>query len=439
LKHLDESVARTLGEILIKHGQSSLTDARRCENLLKDYCGEYKEEISLLVSAVKQRIAIDLLVSQDGLPRDLLRDLLIKRLRKNQSLGEAEARWTVESWAIAVRALVRAETSEEPGAVLITATALDASLPEKPRFGIVGQSQKPIRSVAFSPFGDSAVSGGDDGIITVSNIHTRVTQVVGEGRGAISSVTFSPNGVLLASAREEPEPTAAGIQVWDLQSGEALDLGESGKRSPSVIFSPGGRRLASAVAEPNGIIRVWNLQTGQARVLKGEWGGAVSISFSPDGSLIAAADSNLTNPAIRLWDLETGTARILGRCNRQITSVAFAPDGQSVASGSWDETVRLWNIRTGAARVLGKNCSCITCLAFAQTGDMVAACSLDSRIRVWDLTSGKSRTIGVCDSVNSVAFSNDGKMLVTGSRDGTVRLWAAPLAAALQNDAEGVR
>ena len=104
-------MARTLGEILSRHGQSSLTDARLCENLLKDYCGEFKEEIALLVSAVKERVAIDLLVSQDGLPQNLLRNLLIKRLRKNQSLGEGEARWAVESWSSAVRTLIRAETA----------------------------------------------------------------------------------------------------------------------------------------------------------------------------------------------------------------------------------------------------------------------------------------------------------------------------------------
>ena len=76
MKRLDELVTRKLGEILIKHGRASLTDARLCENLLKDYCGEYKEEISLLVLAVKERIAIDLVVSQDAIPRDVLRALL---------------------------------------------------------------------------------------------------------------------------------------------------------------------------------------------------------------------------------------------------------------------------------------------------------------------------------------------------------------------------
>lgn len=424
MKHLDEFVTQKLSEILSKHGQSSLTDARLCENLLKDYCGEYKDEISLLVSAVKERIAIDLLVSHDGLPRNLLRDLLIKRLRKNRSLSEGEARWAVDSWSQAIRALVRAETKATAEESISVSSAHRDEAPHSLalRFGVLGRCAKAIRSVDFSPFGDSVASGDEAGAIRLWNVHTGDMRILVEGPAPVSSVTFSPNGVLLASAGEGEVSTTAGIRVWDLQSGEPLYLGASGKRSPTVVFSPGGRRLASGSAESSGV-RVWNLQTGQVRTLKGSWGGPVSISFSPDGRWIAAADSDLTNPAVRLWDLETGTARVLGHCNRQITSVAFSPDGQSVASGSWDEMVRLWNVRTGEARVLAKNCSCICCLAFSPTGEKVAACSLDSRIRVWDTATARSRTVGLCDSVNSVAFSTDGKALVTGSADGTVRLW----------------
>jgi hypothetical protein len=96
LKRLDESVPQQLGEILIKHGLSPLTDPKLCENFLKDYCAAYKEEIALLVLAVRERVASDLLVSQDGLARDLLRALLVKRLRKNHALSEGDARWAVE-------------------------------------------------------------------------------------------------------------------------------------------------------------------------------------------------------------------------------------------------------------------------------------------------------------------------------------------------------
>ena len=282
MKPFDEVVTQKLGEILIEHGRSPLTDARLCESFLKDYCGEYKEEISLLVLAVRERVAIDLLVSQDGLPRDLLRALLITRLRKNRSLSEGAARWAVESWSLAIRTLSRieseSETSNEGASTESPLASTSNHLASKlaPRLGILGQCEKGIRSVAVSPFGDRIAAGGEDSIIRLWQVHSGEERILGQCAGPVLSVAFSPNGVLLASASEGDISTKPGVQVWDLHSGEALPLGECGRRSTSVVFSPGGKSLASGSAEPQGVIRVWNLQTGQMRVLKGPWPGPAS-------------------------------------------------------------------------------------------------------------------------------------------------------------------
>lgn len=413
MKRFAENVPRQLGEILIKHGRAALTDARLCENLLKDYCPEQKEEISLLAIGVKERIASDLLVSQDGLHRDLLRALLVKRLRKAHSLSEGDARWIVESWGTAIRALARAET-----------TTTDIPIHSSPEIqlnpsnswsksGVVGRCPQAVRSVAVSPLDNSIVSGADDGLIRLWNYSTTI---LSEHQTPVSALAFAPNGALIAAA------AGSDLYLIDLQSKEATLLGHVGKQ-PSLVFSPGGRSLAATGTNSPCEIHVWNLQTGGSRVLKGAWKGAASISFSPDGSTIVAADSDLSNPSIRLWDIETGTARVLGSSTRQITSVVFLHDNKRIASGSWDETVRLWNVQTGEARILGENCSCIVRLASSTKGDRIAASSLDGKLRVWDLETGRSRVVGSCSGVNAVVFTTDDEALVTGSNDGTVRLW----------------
>lgn len=425
MKQLDELVTQRLGEILSKHGRQPLTDAKLCENLLKDYCGEYKEEISLLVSAVRERVPSDLLTSHDGLPREMLRALLVKRLRKDRSLSEGAARWIVDSWWQAVRTLLREEARRDgdfSSSVESVSSTSGSSGEQSLKFGVVAESAKSIRAVACSPFGDDVAFAGDECLICIWNSHRRETRVLGECDGPVSSLAYSPNGVLIASANEGKDLRRSSVQVWDLRSGEMVDLGECGEQAPSIAFSPGGKSLACASAETDGLLRVWNLQTGQVRVLKSAGGGSSSISFSPDGKSIAAADAARINPAIRVWDLETGTARTIGSSRRQITSVAFSADGKSVASGSWDETLCLWDVQTGQSRVLGKNCSCICCLVFATEEGKIAASSLDGGIRVWNLRTMQSRTIGTCHNVNAVAFLAN-KALVTGSSDGTVRLW----------------
>lgn len=417
MKRFDESVPRQLGEILIKHGRSSLTDARLCENLLKDYCPEHKEEIALLALAVKERIASDLFLSQDGLQRDLLRSLLVKRLRKATSLSEGDARWAVDSWGVAIRALARAETNfaddsaPSPSELQLNQSNLWS------RTGVIGQCPMPVRAVVVSPLDNSIISGSDDGRICLWRTEKRV---LAECEGPVSALAFSPNGALLALASESE------VHLLDVQSREARLLGQVGKQ-PLLSFSPGGKSLAATGTDSPCEIQVWNLQTGGTRVLKGTWKGPASISFSPDGNTIVAAGSDRSNPAIRIWDLETGGARVLGQSTRQITSVAFLPDGKRVVSGSWDETVRVWNVRTGEVRTLGENCSCIVRLTVSNKGDRIAATSLDGRIRIWDLDTGRSRIAGQCYGVNAIAFTAGDKALITGDDDGFLRAWNTDL------------
>ena len=401
---------QTLGEILIKHGLAPLTDAKLCENLLKDYCGAFKEEIALLVLAVRERVASDLLVSQDGLQRDLLRGLLVKRLRKGRTLNEGDARWAVESWSRAIRTLSRSKVTTTDSDLQPIRDANPSN--PWPRSGVIARSSKAVRSIAVSLSSEMIVSGGDDGIICL--LQPESSSTLKQCDEPVSALAFSPNGVLIAAV------SGSSVEIVDLHSGEVKLLGQIGKQ-PSLVFSPGGKSLASTSADGRCEIQVWNLQTGQMRVLKGAWSGPRSIAFSPDGHQIAAADSDRSNPSIRLWDLETGTMRVLGGSTRQITSISFLAGGQELASGSWDETVRLWNVRTGEARILGENCSCVCLLSVSMQSDKLAAYSLDGRIRVWDLESGRSRTIGECAGVNALSFLSDS--IVTGSDDGAVRLW----------------
>ena len=91
-----------LCELIVEYGRSLCADPRRCEALLKDYCGQYKREIFVLISALKNRVAEDLLKTSAGAPQTLLLGRLIKRLEDELGLAETAAKWAVESWALAL-------------------------------------------------------------------------------------------------------------------------------------------------------------------------------------------------------------------------------------------------------------------------------------------------------------------------------------------------
>ncbi len=93
---------QTLRQILAKHGKEVCSDARRCENLLKDACGSYRREINVLVNAIEERVPLDLLAANRSMPTELLLTRLEKRLEEQTAMTAEAARWAVASWALAL-------------------------------------------------------------------------------------------------------------------------------------------------------------------------------------------------------------------------------------------------------------------------------------------------------------------------------------------------
>ncbi len=91
-----------LGEIVRKHGVSVVDNPRRCEGLLRDYCGKFRREVSVLTMALEERVALDLLAGAKTTPRQVLLSRLAQRLCDNLALSEQAARWAVNSWAFAL-------------------------------------------------------------------------------------------------------------------------------------------------------------------------------------------------------------------------------------------------------------------------------------------------------------------------------------------------
>ncbi len=100
-----------LREIIQQHGRSIIENPRRCENLLRDYCGEFRREISVLTMALEEHTVADMLSAApaSALPRKVTLARLAQRLCDNLALSEAAARWSIESWAWALGLITDAE------------------------------------------------------------------------------------------------------------------------------------------------------------------------------------------------------------------------------------------------------------------------------------------------------------------------------------------
>lgn len=111
---MNELARRKLLEIVARHGNSVIENPRRLEGLLRDYCGAYRREVSVLMMAVEEHAVLDLLASAASIPQKILLARLAQRLCDNLAISETAARWSIESWALALGVISEAEVTLEP-------------------------------------------------------------------------------------------------------------------------------------------------------------------------------------------------------------------------------------------------------------------------------------------------------------------------------------
>ncbi len=92
--------------IIARFGRSLISDPKRCRALLLDLCPGYKRETAVLIAALKEKVAADIVRDIDSMPREFLISQLTRRLYENLGMAEEFARWAVLSWMYALETSV---------------------------------------------------------------------------------------------------------------------------------------------------------------------------------------------------------------------------------------------------------------------------------------------------------------------------------------------
>jgi hypothetical protein len=127
---MDVLPRQKLCEIVVTYGESVAEEPRRCEALLRDLCGAYRREISVLTSAARERVPSELLAGQRSIPAAILLPRLSRRLQDDLGLAEEAASWAVESWALALRVLPQPllkPVDQRPGSPAVDTTSRKSS------------------------------------------------------------------------------------------------------------------------------------------------------------------------------------------------------------------------------------------------------------------------------------------------------------------------
>jgi len=301
-------------------------------------------------------------------------------------------------------------------------------------------AQAPLDSLAVSPDGTLAATGGWDGFARIWNLATgALVHEFRHGGLYVHSVAFSPDGQLLATGSDDP---AGYVQLFNVATGQQQAvLSGHADAVLSVIFSHDGRKLLTSSYDKTA--RIWNLaQPGEPVVLNGHTWWVWQAAFSPDDQQIVTVSQDAT--AI-VWNVSTGkpSPPFTGH-DGPVYSATFTADGQQVISGGYDHRLLMWNPATlkpyefrkledGAAvravpefQELGRHATSIRCVSLSSDGEFLLSGGQDNSVRLWNLATQRLvQTFRGHDSwVRGVAFGRDGRSLITASQDATVRTWS---------------
>ncbi|WP_310426410.1 NB-ARC domain-containing protein [Chamaesiphon sp. VAR_48_metabat_135_sub] len=298
------------------------------------------------------------------------------------------------------------------------------------QIGILGPHTHTFRGIKFSRDGQKFVTGGDDCLIRIydlpklladdsrSTVDSHCLQKLTGHTNWVFSPVYSPDESQLASTSADGT-----VRIWDLATGNCLQILPHEHWVVRAIFSPDGRQII--VSGLSSTIYVWDTSSGELiKTLTGHLDWVWSIDLSADGNTLFSTGEDRT---IRGWDLPTGICHTVFRAHQdRIWTISLSPDGRHLISGSEDRTIKIWDLQWGkCVKTINGYSNWIKSIAFVPNRDWLASCHCDGTIRLWSLQNLTCihTLCGHTDAVLTLAISSDGSYLASSSLDRTIRIW----------------
>jgi WD40 repeat protein len=299
-----------------------------------------------------------------------------------------------------------------------------------------GGHSESVNSVTYSPDGQLLASGSSDRTIKIwrhDGTFIKSLAIPYDPNAQLTdvrSVAISPDGTLIAAGVEQyrNQTEFGAVQIWRISDGQLVQnfTGYS-QAVNSVAFSPDGQYLASGSKDRS--VKVWRMANGALVSSRSDHLQSVNtVAFSPDGRWLSSGSDDWTVKLYRTSDW--GLEQTLSGHTNNIYSVAFSSDGKTLATGSWDQTVRLWNVSDWSLAFSLAHGSGVGAVAFSPDGKTLATGTWDHNIRLWDPKRGVlvDTLVGHSAFVQTLAFAPDSRTLASGSwyPEFAIKLWWPP-------------
>jgi WD40 repeat protein len=298
------------------------------------------------------------------------------------------------------------------------------------QIAMIGPHTTHFRGMTFSRDGQRFITGGDDCLVRIydlpqlladrstTTVDTHCLQTLAGHRNWVFLPTYSPDQRKLASTSTDGD-----VRIWDVATGDCLQILTHPHWVIWAIFSPDGQQLI--VCGTSAIIYVWDVATGKLiKTLAGHLDWVWSIALSADGQTLFSTGEDRT---IRIWDLDTGACRRAFRAHQdRVWTIALTPDGQQLISGSEDRSIKIWDIQQGkCVRAINGYGNWIKAIALIPGQQLLASGHRDCTIRLWQIQQHTCihTLVGHTDAIMTIAVSADGRYLASSSLDLTIRIW----------------
>ena len=305
------------------------------------------------------------------------------------------------------------------------------------------KAQQPVQLLSYQPDGNTVLSGSIYGFVSFWQAEAidLTSNILKGDTKAIDAFAFSPDGNFVAAiSGNNPNASENKIRIWDVSTGDTINIIDKGSSFIALAFSPDGETIFSAGSD--GKVRTWHIDNGEMLdVIEVNPGNVLALAVSPDGNILA---SDSAAGEILLSKVSTG--KELGALELPSSTtdeLLFSPDGSILASESYDgqnNIIRLWDVD---AKETIKNLQSLRyTLSFSQDGKLMAFIDVNRRIQIWELGKGKVKkeltTLNHVNGANTLAFDPDSQFIASGHVDGSIRLWniiSGERALTLENEA----
>ena len=250
--------------------------------------------------------------------------------------------------------------------------------------------------------------------------------------GMVHSLTFSPNGKMLAVGLADDR-----AQIWDVENASlscTMD-GSGGYGLTRADFFDDNSKIAvnistESVPFSSASVQIWdvkrciNIHTWE---VKGKNVIIKDVNVSPNQNLVAAASFS---KEIWIWDVKTGALMTTLFPKLYVESVSFSPNGNMLASANSEE-INMWNVADGKLLYTFEKSGSFrerlvpSTFVWSPNGQLFGIGTENGKILLIDSINGIliNTLQGHTEAINGLQISLDGKFLVSASNDETTCLW----------------